>query len=358
MSKVVFIANGGSAIGMGHLVRTTSLAEQFRNENFQVIFISKYQKGIDFLIRNKFSTTPISSNNLKQSPVPGFDYGNENELQEDMKKIGPILEQEVPDVLVLDSYNVTEEYFLFLKKHTKCLVYIDDLNLFKYPVDILINGTICAKNYEYRKSYKKEIMLLGLKYNLIRSEFKNLPKRKVNRDAYNIIITVGGSDPYHMTEKLINYVSMESEFNNRVFHVIIASGFTNKEEIKNLSDKYRNIVTYENPCRMSEIMLKSDLAIVAGGSTLYELVACKVPIIAFCYAENQKMQVEVMEKQALIKNIGDYKELEYEFFYNVYKEMVENTDERKKMVKMSKDLIDGKGTERIVSKIKKLLKYY
>jgi len=53
----------------------------------------------------------------------------------------------------------------------------DDLNKFVYPVDVLINGNITAPALNYAKYSDDELMLLGLKYNLIRDEFKNLPER-------------------------------------------------------------------------------------------------------------------------------------------------------------------------------------
>jgi len=65
---------------------------------------------------------------------------------------------------------------LKLKPHVRKLCYIDDLNKFVYPVDVLINGNITAPALNYAKYSDDELMLLGLKYNLIRDEFKICPR--------------------------------------------------------------------------------------------------------------------------------------------------------------------------------------
>ena len=47
---------------------------------------------------------------------------------------------------------------------------------------------------------------------------------------------------------------------------------------------------------MSEVMKYCDIAITAGGSTMYELCACGVPMITYAFADNQLPGVEGFEK--------------------------------------------------------------
>jgi len=51
---------------------------------------------------------------------------------------------------------------------------------------------------------------------------------------------------------------------------------------------------------MSEIMLKCDVAVTAGGSTMYELAACGIPMVTFIYADNQRPAVEMLEQEGYI----------------------------------------------------------
>lgn len=351
--NIIFIAHGGNLIGMGHIMRTLTLADEFKRQKCNVSFISKYSQGIDFIRKRGFDVWPIQAYEEDL-------HGNERhkckeELNQDILQIESILSATKSDLIIVDSYHVDAVFFKTLTKYTNCLAYIDDLNAFKYPVNILINGTIGAYSMKYENGVENELMLLGLRYNLIRSEFRNMPQKTVSQFVNHIMVTVGGGDPYNITEKLISFMSEEKWFSKRKLHVVVTNGFPDKGKVEELSKKHENIIIYENPPKMSEIMQISDLAISAGGSTIYELASCGVPILAFCYAENQKLQMELMEKQGLLKNLGYYTELQLENFLYMYKEILENYEERLKMASLGQKLIDCKGTERIVFSVKKYL---
>ncbi|NLV76359.1 MAG: UDP-2,4-diacetamido-2,4,6-trideoxy-beta-L-altropyranose hydrolase, partial [Tissierellia bacterium] len=51
--------------------------------------------------------------------------------------------------------------------------------------------------------------------------------------------------------------------------------------------KYNNVKFYMNVKNMKNLMINNDLAISAGGNTLYELCACGIPTIAIIIADNQ-----------------------------------------------------------------------
>lgn len=347
--NISIIAHGGKLIGMGHIMRTLTLATELARLKESVSFISKYEQGIDVIKKHGFHVTSISCN-IQQHNV--FNYGNEEELLDELYQIESIISKSKPNAIIIDSYNVDLNYFNTLRKYSECIVYIDDLNKFSYPVDILINGTICAELINYNTGLDNELMLLGLKYNLIRSEFKNIPSRVINQYVKNVMITVGGSDPHNLTERLIDLVSLEEEFENRNFHIVVTREFPYKDNVYQLANKYRNLKIYENPQRISDIMLKSDLAISAGGSTVYELLSCGVPVLVFCYAENQKPQIETMDKMGLISYLGYYNELDNNLFLKKYRNIINDYCMRSGYIQSGQKLIDCKGPERIAWAIK------
>jgi spore coat polysaccharide biosynthesis predicted glycosyltransferase SpsG len=73
--------------------------------------------------------------------------------------------------------------------------------------------------------------------------------------------------------------------------------------------KNRNVVLHENVSKMSEIMLRSDISISAGGSTLYELCACGTPTLGMVIADNQIEIVDMLSAEGYITNIGWHSEL-------------------------------------------------
>lgn len=100
-------------------------------------------------------------------------------------------------VYFLDSYFVTEKYLLSLQPLAKT-AYLDDLQLFDYPVSLLINYDVITQetlpSYEAAYSNAKKT-LLGAVYAPVREQFQNrmAPLREAVSD---ILVTTGEAIPF------------------------------------------------------------------------------------------------------------------------------------------------------------------
>lgn len=276
-----------------------------------------------------------------------------------------IVEKENINVLVIDHYNVNEEFFFKLSKINLELVYIDDMNLFEYSVDMVINGNISAHDMGYREDIKRTQFLLGLKYNMIRSEFRDIPKKRINNDISTIMITMGGADPYNLSPQFAEWMLRCPQYKDKKIIIVVGSAFENIEEIVALANRYSNIVLYSTDykyieygypvqvVRMSEIMVEADIAIAAGGGTLYELCACGTVPFSCIIADNQLLIVEAMCEQGYSYNLGWYEDITEEKFVDIInrglkKEQLYPVDRQ--------EIVDGEGCKRIVDNIMKYTK--
>ncbi|WP_048601368.1 UDP-2,4-diacetamido-2,4,6-trideoxy-beta-L-altropyranose hydrolase [Rubeoparvulum massiliense] len=333
MYKLAFYADGGQTLGMGHIMRSLSLAKAFTRHGAQVAFFSRYPEGIAKVREEGYLVYTLPSN------------------QFEAKSIISELEGKAFDILVVDHYEVTPSFFLAIKPYAKVLVYIDDLNAYRYPVDIIINGNITGEYLKYEALYEEQVFLLGPQYNLIREEFKGLPQRHVNKSVRDILITTGGSDPHHLTEWIIQAIRSEPRMKEISLHVVIGNSFQFDEQLKKKLNSDNHIHFYKNIARISELMLRADLAISSSGSTLYELCACGVPTLGFIMADNQQMISEQMDQCGFIKSMGWYTEVSSRQLIDNLKHLMDDYITRQEMVSKQQSLVDGKGTERIVEKI-------
>lgn len=352
MIKIGIRVDGNKNIGMGHIMRCLSLAKGFRNAGIEVFFLSIYEQGILKIRGDGFEVIELSHS--VGSYCEGFCYGDVKSLENEAEEIISGIKAYNISILFVDSYNVTESYFLKLKPFVRKLCYIDDVNKFPYPVDMLINGNITGEFLHYKGYFKDEIMLLGLNYNLIRDEFKELPLRTINRDIKEIMITTGGSDPFDLSIRLAEIILSDSTFVGIRVNIVAGNGFTNREQLRNLSRKNTRVMIYENVSKMSEIMQKSEIAISAGGSTLYELCACGTPTLAFIVAENQKEIVDMLCEKGYIQSLGWYNEFSDEEFLHKLKLLCEDREKRESYSKKMQKLVDGEGVNRVVNKIIKV----
>ncbi|MGY0375139.1 UDP-2,4-diacetamido-2,4,6-trideoxy-beta-L-altropyranose hydrolase [Clostridium sp. JNZ J1-5] len=330
--KIAIRADGGSKIGMGHIMRTLVLAKELKktNEVFYVckidkLFSDEYKPGISMVKSNGFKVITINEDNLIKE-----------------------LFQVRADCLITDSYDVSEEYFNVTKKFFKITGYIDDMNLYYFNVDFLINQNIGAEGLKYRVNTDTRL-LLGTEYTMLREEFRRFNSKGINKKVSDIMITVGGADPNGITNIICEYVK-DLEF---TFHIVVGSSFKeeNIKKLTKLKNMRKNINLYFNP-KMIEIMNKCDVAISACGSTLYELAVCGVPTLGIVVADNQEKIAYKMHCEGLIYNLGWYNELNKDkIIYNINR--ICKLDNREIMTKKQK-VINRNGVEELVIKIEKL----
>ena len=340
--KICVIAHGGKSTGMGHVVRCLALAQEFRRQGHAVFFISKYAQGIQKIQEQAFPVYRIAGGD---SAAGGFFFGDESALQDEWQQAKRVLQENRPDAVLLDSYNVTPWYFLELKKYTGYVAYIDDVNRFVYPVDMLINGTASALDMQYTKYRAEEILLLGLPYNLIREEFRDLPSPQIRGEICDILITTGSSDPHQVTQTLIGLLSAIPTTAACRLHAIVGAGFSNLD-----FPASPRLFLYPSPPQMSDIMRKCDIAISAGGSTLYELAACGIPTLAFAYADNQIPQMRALSRDGVLYDLGSYAGLDIQKLEKGI-HFLRNPADRQVLSAKLQNLVDGEGPSRVVKAI-------
>lgn len=333
MKKIIIRADGSSEIGMGHIMRCICLGKVLNENNIEVLFLTKQNEMvIDLLKNNKIKFKIIKSKSL---------IDEQNEIVNIAK------EKNIKNLLT-DSYGLNDLYLIYLKKYIKVLISIDDNSLYNYPNDILINPNIYANDLKFNLSNPNCIKLTGKKYIILREEFRKNLNYKLNTKINNILITMGGSDINNYTKVLINYLN-DLDFN---FNVIIGKNFTNIDELKKIvNEKFKLIY---NPNNISQIMLKSDLAISASGSTVYELASIGVPTLLIIQSDNQKNIANYFNN--IMINIGKYDEINKKNLIDTINFLNENYNERNIMSIKSKQEICKNGVENIVLQINDIIK--
>lgn len=344
MANIGFRADGGQGVGMGHVIRCLALADEFRKMGHKVFFFSRLQQGIERISREGFEVIRLNSDTAD-------DITLDNLLLDEEKELTRIIEQIHIDYLIIDSYKVNEKYLLNLKKRVKKLTYIDDVNKFSYPADILVNYNKNAQELGYDNLPEYQLKLLGSDYALIRKQFQNISPRQINREISEIMITSGGSDPYGICRLILDIVLNTEGVKDKKINVIIGSGLEIKKKIEEVIVNKPNVELYYNIEDISDIMLKSDIAISSGGSTLYELSACGTPTIAYIMADNQEGLVNCMQGDGYIESLGWYNRFTEKDLRSKILSLAGDFNRRKELSSKMQSLVDGKGAQRIAEAI-------
>lgn len=352
----LFRADGNPNIGAGHIMRCLSIAD------------AAFAVGIPclFVMADEIFVSTIAGRG-HQAAVLDTDYSC---MEEELKRglFERIIRERHPSALIVDSYFVTYQYLLSLKKlcnEISCkLIYLDDVLAFPYPSDYLVNYNIYGpdKEMEYENMYfgaaKEEVprFLLGTAFTPLRAEFQNLPHRRVKQQAKDIFLSTGGSDPEHMGLKLVEYIRSCTDESRRLdkfhFHLVIGGLNQDMDRIRKIAQGISNITLPCNVIYMQKLMSSCDVAVSAAGSTLYELCATQTPVITYILADNQIPGATGFEKHNVLTCCGDVRlEGAGKMARNVIEaavQLADNYEERVRIASAQKRIVDGKGAGRIV----------
>lgn len=345
-------ADGNTAIGMGHVMRCLSVAQAAGGKGQKSVFITA-DRGCSSMIEEK--GFPVI--------VLGTDY-------KDMMSELPLLKNRfdrVQDILLVDSYQVSAQYYRALRKIVQVACF-EDMGT-AYPVDLLINynvyGPQLADRYQAKRDGEEpadrypQNVLLGVEYMPLRKEFQEPAEYTVKDKITDVTITTGGSDPYFATAAFADAFIRDCILAKQAIHWHLISGPFNSfaDQLKYKYGTCENVTIHENVRDMRGLLLQSDVVISAAGSTIYEVSSLGVPMIVFYFAKNQKQGAEALEQLTDIVNAGcfasDAKAVTDKAAAALRK-CIEHKTYRELLNRQEKGLVDGKGALRIVEELLKM----
>lgn len=327
-------------IATGHLMRCLSIADAIRRKGEDVSFITADENASGLLNERGYQQIILGS---KWNAL-------ENELDEFLRLID---EKEIK-IILIDHYSVTEKYLEVLRKKV-FVVYIDDLNAFLYPADMLICYAIYYEKFDYENQYRDvsapPIFLLGTKFVPLRSKFQECAAKQISKEIQSLLIMSGGTDPYDAVKKILETIDVTS------FDEIYAiCGAFNKSYEKLLSfyAEYPHVHILKSVPDIDHYMKKADLAISAAGSALYELCAVGTPVISYTFADNQLDNAKKLDEDGIIPYAGDMRtdDVINNIRYLI-NEKINSQQYRTEITSRMQKLVDGKGADRIADKIVK-----
>lgn len=329
IDKIYIRADMNEIIATGHVMRCLSIADAAREQGKETVFIVADEKPMDILKSRGYEAIVL--------------HTDWKQMEEELEVLIPVIQNNGISKLLVDSYQVTENYLKRLEEFTE-VFYLDDLDAFEYPV----SNVICYANYYSQLSYGNykgsTKFFLGTSYMPIRKVFQNCKPKKIKEKIENIMILSGGSDNYHMIENIADLFKGNTQVQA---DIICGAFYPDFSGLKERFSGYENLHFYQNVSNLEEFMERADLAISAGGTTLYELSAKGTPAVSYSFADNQLKNVHQFDEDGLIEYAGDVRTDDvYRNIYCLYQKY-ENSELRKICSEKMQKIIDGQGAARI-----------
>jgi len=300
--RVGFILKANNKIGLGHLIRTVSIARKLDKLGIDSIFFSLERDLIAKIISDKeFHYSELLENgnfmdlNGRTSSFTrqlGIGICVVDLLEEDLRDLSLTLKKLDVPIGYISTYNKLNQVFSF--------------DFIIYPGFLRFNsGPNQTKVFQ------------GLEYLPLRKEiFMNKPKEMSGNSGVNkIMICMGGTDPENNSVQLLS--ALERIGSEQQVNMIIGPGYVFHKEIEIVvANNKLSVNLFKNPKDFFKIALNNDVAIIPGGGLRYELAYLGIPLMFYGFdLQQQQINSAFVEKFNLGVSLGysgnlNYHELE------------------------------------------------
>lgn len=349
MTKLFIRADASSSIGTGHVMRMLALAQAWKERTTRSpVFVCA---DIPAATRKR-----LESEGVLLSRITG-EAGSLQDMRQTQDVIRHhVVNDAIEDVwIVTDGYAFGESYQSCFRKSGCHVMVVDDYNhLNRYSCDILLNQNFGSEHYNYNCT-RETTVLRGPAFAMLRHEFRGSLQYLVMAEPHELVntvkllVTMGGADQHDVTGLVLRALRAwpGAPFEIRV---VIGAAYEHHEILSGLAaDSPHQVIILNTVDDMAALINWADLAVTAGGSTCWELLAMGVPMAAVILAENQRSLVEKLAQAGVAMNLGWYHALTENAIREAVGELAGATDRRKQMSIKGRQLVDGLGCERILS---------
>lgn len=332
---IVIRADANTRIGTGHAMRCLALAQTFQRKGQAVVFAMA-------------ESTPAVESRIR---AEGFELTHLDVVPGSLADAGKTIDcaqAHNASYVVADGYGFDFAFQDHLVNADQALVLLDDYgHAGGYCADFVLNQNLGASIDCYPRREPKTRLLLGTRYCLLRNEFLKWRewRRTIPARANNVLVSLGGSDPDNVTGKVVE--ALRSVPGVKAVVVVGGSNPHLSSLRASLSDSDASIKLVVNSPDMPKLMAEADIAVTAGGSTVWEAAFMGLPALTIVLATNQKRVAEQLHNQGATRNLGWCKELTTDEMARMIKILIDDSATRFEMSNRGRKLVDGLGSLRV-----------
>ena len=333
LPRIVFRADGGAEIGMGHVYRSLAIADELcsiSSADVQFLMSADHPEGVKRVSSAGYMVRVLSDG--------GVDA------------IVEAIQEYSPNIVVNDRPFLEKDYLEALARLGASTVnLVDTLEDIEKPAEItsMIIATMRIDQLELEDYYA------GPEFAILRESFAGRAK-PVRADARQVVISFGGSDPQGLTLKVLR--SLDALTRTRLelgVKAVLGPAFSYGQELRELLPKlHYQPILLENVEHMAEILSEADLIFCAGGMTVYEIAALRVPGIVMCQNAREVRRMEHFSRSGSVEHLGLGTEVEEKRITQVAEALLANETRRRRMSEAGRKLVDARGAKRVAEVVK------
>jgi len=341
--KLVFRSDGAllPEIGTGHIVRDIAIADYFVSKKI----CKKAEIGFVSRTDGPFC---IGSDLVQESGYQ-LEVFDDDHLEWNSPKESKVLKDIDPNLLIIDRLSTDLAWMTDLKSSLRHVVSMDDIGAGAFVADAFINAIL-------HDIPANEAGYIGYDYLVLKSNSASI-KTEVPSEVNRIVASFGGHDSRNLMDFFLNNFQRDDIWLAKGTVIELLVGSESKKIIKCWAAQAEKIsIRYDvtvslliRPPDFLERLAKADLAVLSGGLTIFDAVSLGVPSIGLPQYLHQLDTLKALTAKMAIRLGSHEMKLDQESFTRLFDEMMHSKDKRQLLKKNGPSLIDGKGTERVIT---------
>lgn len=315
--------------GMGHCFRGLHLATALRGKGDDVIFISNNDElSKEILRRAGFSVEVVPSYS------DAMDWENE------------VIRMHQPDWWINDRLGTTAKHAQKIVAAGINLATFDDHGEgAKYARYNFLAMDPCPREENTNALYGAEYMILNPEIEKYRNRIDAL------RERCTIFVTLGGSDTYGLTPKVVS--SLKRAPNDLNIGVAVGPNFRNHAELDvAITGMPPSLRIHRGVSDLIGLMAATDIIICGGGVTLFEAAALGIPALVIANEAHEIHLAQWFERNGFGFYNGFRTDYSESSLLTKLTQLISSKEMLCEMGRIGKQLVDLGGLNRIVNKIK------
>lgn len=326
-------------VGTGHLRRCLTLARELQGQGAKIIFVCRVE---DYDLVGEVGHVASEVVELRWSLRP----------EEDADEVAGILSRVGADVAIVDHYYAGPDYQKRLTTARVPWLQFDRFAAYPFLAKWVLNLNPRAQPSWYEPLVKEEQtqLLLGPKYALLRHDFAYWSRRfEVRKSARRVLLAFGGGDDrgalllllplMNALDPSVSIVLLTSSSNPRLPEI---RRFVQKNDSKRLD------LRIDEP-EVARSMAEADLGVISGGTLAFEAAAIGLPTLITAIADNQEPVMSAWEERGAALALGGFAHLRPNKVVESVEMLLSDQAQRRKLSQAGRQLVDGRGTERVTS---------
>lgn len=338
MTNLFIRADGGRAIGLGHLGRCHALAQEARRRGMSPRFLTRGEDGSG---PAKLEALGEEVTLLPGAAPGAADLAATLAAMKTCQEGRPLSEA----ILVTDHNGLDARWIADARDAGPLVVSLNDLPRITYDSHIVVNGNLGAERFSYRTS-PDTLLLLGPEYFFFRDAFlrPGAARRDHPARARRLVISLGAGDPANVTEAVLRDLD---SIEPRLRITIVAGGaYGHLDSLRKAAARSPHNVQIEVDLgETAELFATADLAVCAGGSTAYEMALLGVPAVVLVLSETQEDAARALGEAGAALCLGPPEEADV---LEAVGSIIDDPGRRRDMAERGRVLFDGRGRERVL----------